>query len=88
MPVSSSYLASGTNAGIVPVLMGYYISFVRALDPGVYRDPSAPVWDTWGTGGRLKIEMGDTCMETVGDEEVKRCAFWEGLGGLMRQRMA
>lgn len=85
--VSSSYLSTGANAGIVPVLMGYYISFVRALDPGVYRDGRiAPVWDGWQGGRRLKVQTGDVGMEAVGREEMEVCAFWEGLAVPMRQR--
>lgn len=78
------------NAAIVPVVQGYWISFVRALDPSVYRAAGAPVWECWdgrGPGGqRLKIETGGTAMESVGEEEAWRCEFWEGMAGRMRQR--
>ncbi|KAH8910697.1 alpha/beta-hydrolase [Coniochaeta sp. PMI_546] len=86
--VSASYFTY--NAPVVPVVMGYWISFVRALDPSVYRAEGAPVWESWdregGAGQRLKIELGDTCMESVGDGEAERCGFWEGMGRRMRQR--
>lgn len=77
------------NAGIVPVVMGYWISFVKALDPSVWRADGAPQWEAWdgnGYGGRrLKIELDNTTMETVSDGEVERCAFWEAMGSRMRQ---
>ncbi|KAB5580454.1 Alpha/Beta hydrolase protein [Coniochaeta sp. 2T2.1] len=92
--VAASYFTY--NAPVVPLVMGYWISFVRALDPNVYRAAGAPVWEgwdgkDWGGGGgrrgqRLKIELGDTCMEDVGEEESGRCEFWEGMGRSMRQR--
>jgi carboxylesterase type B len=86
---SASYLTY--NAPVVPVVMGYWISFVRALDPSVYRAGGAPVWECWDSGGegvgrRLKIETGNTCMESVSEGEAARCTFWEGLGRQMRQR--
>lgn len=94
--VAASYFTY--NAPVVPVVMAYWISFVRALDPSVYRVQGAPEWGCWdaegegegGNGGRggrrLKIETGDTCMETVGEAGAERCVFWEGLARRMRQR--
>lgn len=35
------------NAPVVPVVMDYWISFVRALDPNVYRNAGAPRWEAW-----------------------------------------
>ncbi|POS79853.1 carboxylesterase [Diaporthe helianthi] len=77
-----------TNANIVPVVMNYYISFVRALDPNVYRYPGTPVWETWGDaeggkGFRLKFETNDTVMEEVPQQLVDRCALWKELSNAM-----
>lgn len=82
--VASSYYTY--NAPVVPVVMGYWISFVRALDPGVHRAAGAPAWGGWGEGQRLRIETDGSSMEGVGEAEWERCRFWEGLAGRMRQK--
>ncbi|KAK1768319.1 Alpha/Beta hydrolase protein [Phialemonium atrogriseum] len=47
-PAAAGY---GTyNAPIVPVVMDYFISFVRALDPNPFRDGGAPRWEGWWSG--------------------------------------
>lgn len=84
---SLSYFSTGPggNAPIVPILMDYYISFIRTLDPNVYAAPGAPVWGPWHGGMRLKIETGDTIMEPVMAQDLERCVFWETLATQMRQ---
>ena len=77
-----------TNADIVPVVMNYYISFVRALDPNVHRYPGTPVWEAWGDMGggrgfRLKFETNDTAMEEVPQQLADRCALWKDLSYAM-----
>lgn len=79
------------NAGIVPVVMKYWISFVRALDPNVFREEGSPEWRVWGEEGRgggerLVFETGRTRMEEVGEGERMRCRFWEGMSGKLEQR--
>ena len=71
------------NAPVVPLVMNYYISFVRTLDPNLLRLEGAPEWGNWEGGERLVIELGETRMETVDDGERERCAFWEGVAGRM-----
>ncbi|KAI1468767.1 alpha/beta-hydrolase [Daldinia caldariorum] len=34
-------------AGVVPLVMDYWISFVQTLDPSALRTPGAPVWEPW-----------------------------------------
>jgi len=86
--VRSSYTTY--NKDIVPVVMNYWISFVRALDPNVFRYAEAPKWVDWGVGKgtregrRLMIETGRTGMEAVTEEQVQRCVFWRSLGEEMR----
>lgn len=71
------------NAPIVPLMMNYYLSFVRTLDPNLMRMEGAPEWGNWKGGERLVIELGETRMEDVDDGERERCAFWEGVAGKM-----
>lgn len=82
--VSDSYYT--TNAAIVPVVMNYWISFVRSLDPNTYRYEQAPIWETWGDlsnstgrGYRLKLQTNDTKMEEVPQQLADRCALWKEL---------
>lgn len=77
-----------TNEAIVPVVMNYWISFVRALDPNTYKYGAAPEWETWGngehgTGNRLKFQTYDTVMEEVPQELADRCALWKTLSNAM-----
>ncbi|AEO54340.1 hypothetical protein MYCTH_2296814 [Thermothelomyces thermophilus ATCC 42464] len=82
------------NAAVVPLVMGYWLSFVRTLDPNVFRAPGSPRWEpVWQEGGdagvmrRLLIETEGARMETVDAAERGRCGFWKELGsGRMRQK--
>lgn len=86
--VSESYYT--TNEAIVPLVMNYWISFVRALDPNTHKSEMAPVWETWGgdedehgRGNRLKFQTYDTVMEEVSQELADRCALWKILSNAM-----
>lgn len=70
------------NAGIVPVMMNYFISFVRALDPNVFRKPGTPEWKRWGQGEQIVIQ-NQTEMSLVSQELRHRCDFWRSLGPVM-----
>ncbi|KIY03260.1 uncharacterized protein Z520_01727 [Fonsecaea multimorphosa CBS 102226] len=40
----ASYRNGGPNAWIVPLMQGYWISFIRVLDPNPFRIQGAPMW--------------------------------------------
>ena len=78
------------NAPIVPVVMDYWISFVRTLDPNVYRHPDAPEWESWNQGGgdakkRLVFQTGNLSVEETPREQVRRCEFWLSMEEAMEQ---
>jgi carboxylesterase type B len=77
------------NNNIVPVVMNYWISFVRALDPNTYKFATAPNWSSFGTGqdggARLRFETNATEMELIPQDQVARCEFWKGLAETMEQ---
>ncbi|OBT46873.1 hypothetical protein VE00_01912 [Pseudogymnoascus sp. WSF 3629] len=77
------------NKNIVPIVMNYWISFVRALDPNTYRFASAPDWRHFGNGRdggrRLRFETNATEMELVPQDQVERCEFWKDLAVVMEQ---
>ncbi|KAK0751579.1 Alpha/Beta hydrolase protein [Schizothecium vesticola] len=56
------------NRAIVDVVQGYWISFVRGLDPNLYRRRGSPRWEVWGEGRgtRMVLETGKSGMEVVG----------------------
>lgn len=80
----SSY--STYNKEVVPMVMNYWISFVRALDPNVFRHKQAPEWSAWvdGNAKRLRIQTADTMMEHIPREHVEIFEFWRKLGDTMR----
>ncbi|RYC53899.1 hypothetical protein CHU98_g12310 [Xylaria longipes] len=74
------------NAGVVSVVMDYWISFVRTLDPSTLRFPGTPTWRGWGRGGRrLLVRTGNVSVERVPDDQDARCSFWKDLAPVMRQ---
>ncbi|KAI0535489.1 Alpha/Beta hydrolase protein [Xylaria digitata] len=74
------------NAEVVPIIMDYYISFVRTLDPSRLRYPAAPHWQSWGHAEkRLLVQTGNVSTETVSNAQKERCEFWKTLAPVMRQ---
>ena len=77
----SSYFTS--NAPIMPLMQGYWTSFIMTFNPNTRRQPGSPVWQKWNSGEgyqRLHIETGDTMMETVPDDQKDRCKYLTGIG--------
>ncbi|THH03903.1 hypothetical protein EW145_g5916 [Phellinidium pouzarii] len=65
-----------TNAAIIPVMQGYWTSFIRSFDPNKYRAPGSPVWEPFGTNlQRILFETNATRMETVPEDQVQRCNY-------------
>lgn len=75
-----------TNRNIIPITMDYYLSFIKSLDPNKFRNEEAPEWKSWGngTGQRLKIETNATEMESVPEDQLKRCSMWKSLAPTMQ----
>ncbi|RLL93568.1 hypothetical protein CFD26_100923 [Aspergillus turcosus] len=71
------------NAAIIPIVMHYYISFIRTLDPNLLRADGAPFWRSWGAGERLKIQTNATAMETISEVQRNRCDLWKRLAPVL-----
>ncbi|KAH1489384.1 hypothetical protein KXW25_007403 [Aspergillus fumigatus] len=71
------------NAPIIPVVMHYYISFIRTLNPNLLKADSAPFWKPWGDGERLKVQTNATAMETVSAVQWDRCSLWKRLAPVL-----
>ncbi|KAF8250375.1 Esta [Wilcoxina mikolae CBS 423.85] len=74
------------NAPIVPVVMNYFISFVRTLDPNTLKYPGAPNWEGFEEGHRrLKMQTNATRMESVPKQQSERCRYWTEVGVKLEQ---
>ncbi|RSL80534.1 hypothetical protein CEP51_006492 [Fusarium floridanum] len=74
------------NAPMVPIVMNYWISFVRAFDPNKYRYEDTPRWENWGDDQqRLVFELGNLTMESVDSGELERCEAWLDMGNSTKQ---
>ena len=77
------------NAEIIPVVMNYFISFIRDLSPNRYKFSGAPHWESFGDGKdggrRLKLQTNVTAMELIPQDQLKRCEFWRSLAVTMEQ---
>ncbi|KAM0816734.1 putative Carboxylic ester hydrolase [Seiridium cardinale] len=73
------------NAASVPIIMHYYISFIKSLDPNTYRYRSAPEWEPWGScdGRRLRLVTNATRMEDVPHNMTAACNMWDELSDTM-----
>ncbi|KAH8119020.1 triacylglycerol lipase [Phellopilus nigrolimitatus] len=75
-----------TNAAIVPVMQGYWTSFIRTFDPNTYRAPGSPEWAPFGTGEqRILFETNATRMETVPADQTRRCDFLTSIAVNLQQ---
>lgn len=77
-----------SNAAIVPVIMSYFTSFVRFLDPNAGRDAASPRWENWrsftgGVGQRMRLQTNNSSMETVPFDLTEKCAMWKFLARSM-----
>lgn len=82
--------ALGTeNEDMVPVIMDYFISFVKTLDPNTLRNEAAPVWDAFGTGAgeRLLLELpvDEIRMEEIPDSQSEGCELVTGMASRTEQ---
>lgn len=74
-----------TNAPIIPVMQGYWTSFVRSLNPNTYRYPGSPKWETWGDYRRVFIRTNESRMESVSQAQRERCEYLASIGVDLRQ---
>ncbi|EYE95935.1 putative triacylglycerol lipase [Aspergillus ruber CBS 135680] len=82
----ASYRTS--NAPIVPVVQGYWTSFIRSLDPNKHRHSRSPEWKGWDSGKghqRLYIRTGQTKMETVSTSQREKCDYLVSIGEALWQ---
>ncbi|KAI1865080.1 hypothetical protein JX265_008127 [Neoarthrinium moseri] len=79
----ASYYSNGTNAAVIPVIQGYWTSFIRSFDPNKYRYPGSARWEEWTTSAQQRLVFqtgGQTEVETVDEALLRRCKFWSDIG--------
>jgi carboxylesterase type B len=82
----ASYYSNGSNADIVPLMQGYWASFIRAYDPNTYRAEGAPEWAPWDAGRqRLFIRTNETHMQTTDEAQLDRCEVVQGMAVALEQ---
>ncbi|TFK49462.1 triacylglycerol lipase [Heliocybe sulcata] len=76
-----------TNAQVIPVMQGYWTSFIRTFNPNTYRYSGSAEWETWGEQGfqRLLVQSNGTVMEEVPQDQQTRCAYLTSIGVEIRQ---
>ncbi|EME84263.1 uncharacterized protein MYCFIDRAFT_163104 [Pseudocercospora fijiensis CIRAD86] len=75
-----SYKPGGVNAAIVPVMQGYWTSFIRSFDPNMHRKAGTPRWEQWGEQRRLMFQTNYTMMESVPQKQKERCGYLSSIG--------
>lgn len=83
----ASYLPGGINAGVVPIIQGYWTSFIRSYNPNTYRLPGTAEWQEWtaDTKQRLLFVTNGTSMESVPQDQRQRCAYLSSIGVALEQ---
>ena len=75
------------NKDIVPVIQGYWTSFIRAFDPNTYRVPGSPRWEVFNgqDQGRLLFQTNATRIETVPENQRQRCVYFDEIAESIQQ---
>ncbi|WYZ34712.1 hypothetical protein EsH8_I_000988 [Colletotrichum jinshuiense] len=74
------------NQPIVPLMMNYWISFIRTLNPNTHRLDGSPIWGNWGRSqSRYVFELNNNRMEDVDNGQRDRCDFWKSIADVMEQ---
>ncbi|KAI6871338.1 hypothetical protein KC323_g1925 [Hortaea werneckii] len=80
------------NAPMVPIVMHYWISFIKHLNPNVEKHATPPEWEPWmqrcghaWQPQRLKFELNATEMESVPADQLERCDLWKDLAAVTEQ---
>ncbi|KAH9905988.1 alpha/beta-hydrolase [Xylariomycetidae sp. FL2044] len=84
----ASYYPNGSNAAAVPMMQGYWTSFIRTFDPNKYREPGSAIWEVWSqrAQSRMLFETGGKSrMEILDDKTKNRCDYFSDIGVDIRQ---
>ncbi|KAF2091790.1 putative triacylglycerol lipase [Saccharata proteae CBS 121410] len=82
----ASYYTS--NAGVVPVIQGYWTSFIRSYDPNKYRLPGTPKWERWNGAEQPRLVFntgGNVTVNAVDNVTRERCSYLNNIGVSVKQ---
>lgn len=74
-----------TNRAIVPVMQGYWTSFIRTFDPNTHRADGTPEWQSFDGKQRILFETNATRMETIPSDQQERCDYLTSIAVTLRQ---
>ena len=80
----AEYLADNALDTVI-VMQGYWLSFIKTLDPNKIKADIAPTWDAWNGSNRALFEVNATTMETIDDGQLSRCGYLSQLMVQMQQ---
>ncbi|KAG5292006.1 vacuolar triacylglycerol lipase [Histoplasma ohiense] len=86
----ASYKDKGVNAPIVPVVQGYWTSFIRSFDPNKYRAKGSPVWETVTTAKtgnalhQLYVKTGESKTRLMDEDQLERCRYLFRVGAELK----
>ena len=87
----ASYAAGQINAKSVNVVQSYWASFIRYHDPNVGRYAGSSPWSSYssnpnGQPWRMLFDTaGQTSMETISQDQQKKCAYAQSIGPSIKQ---
>ena len=84
----ASYNEGEKNAPAVPVVQGYWSSFIRSYNPNKYRHHGSAKWETWTEKRKQRIVFetgGKTKMEKISRDLQKKCSYFASIGADIRQ---
>ena len=78
---------NNTNAAIIPVMQGYWTSFIRSYNPNTFRAEGSPEWLPWTDQiqDRILLQTNANRMETVPRDQQERCGYLSSIGVSIQQ---
>ncbi|KAI4150994.1 MAG: hypothetical protein LQ340_003768 [Diploschistes diacapsis] len=75
-----------TNAtNTVAAMQGYWVSFIKTMDPNKLKPDLAPTWDAWNGSNRILFDFNGTSMETIDAGQMQRCGYISQLMAQLQQ---
>ncbi len=93
----ASYRTGEQNEWIVPMVQGYWVSFIKTLNPNTLRAKGSPLWDEFmlpdeqndaanADWRRMLFDTSNTTgVEEVGTSVRTRCQYLDSIGVALRQ---
>ncbi|KAK3393415.1 Alpha/Beta hydrolase protein [Podospora didyma] len=83
-----SYFPGGINEHAVPVIQGYWTSFIQTYDPNKKSCCGSAEWKPWSDQSKQRLRFdtgGVTKMEAIDDDLKERCQYLNSIGVSLHQ---